>query len=85
MRDIPPPSKPNWLSLLWYLERVGDDPSGEIRGDLSPQFIRQVILGSMEHVCLTGVIFHREISPDELTEDLCRFIFQGIEGKKEGG
>lgn len=53
--------------------------SGTIRGDLSPKFMRQVILGSMEHVCLTGIIFQREISPDELTEDLCRFVFEGIE------
>ncbi len=55
---------------------------GEIREDLPPKFMRQVILGSMEHVCLTGIIFQREIAPDELTEDLCRFIFQGIERRK---
>jgi TetR/AcrR family fatty acid metabolism transcriptional regulator len=59
--------------------------SGEIRDDMPPQFIRQVILGSMEHVCLTGVIFQREITPDDLTEELCRFIFQGIERRKEDG
>jgi len=52
--------------------------SGEIRRDLPPKFMRQVILGSIEHVCLTGIIFQRGITPDELTEDLCRFIFQGI-------
>ncbi len=51
---------------------------GEIRGDISPRFVRQVILGSIENVCLTGVVFDREISPDRLTEDLCRFIFDGI-------
>ena len=52
--------------------------SGEIRAGLSPSFIKQVILGSIEHVCLTGVIFNRDISADELTEDLCKFIFKGI-------
>jgi TetR/AcrR family transcriptional regulator, fatty acid metabolism regulator protein len=56
--------------------------AGEIREDLSPKFIRQVILGSMEHVCLTGIIFQREITPDELTEDLCRVVFQGIERRR---
>jgi TetR/AcrR family transcriptional regulator, fatty acid metabolism regulator protein len=56
--------------------------SGEIREDLSPKLIRQVILGGMEHVCLTGIIFQREIKPDELTEDLCRFVFQGIERRR---
>jgi hypothetical protein len=40
--------------------------------------MRQVILGSIEHVCLTRVVFSREISPDDLTEDLCKFIFRGI-------
>jgi len=53
--------------------------AGEIRRDLAPTFIRQVILGSMEHLCLTGIIFQREICPDELTEDLCRFVLEGIE------
>ncbi len=57
-------------------EGVGN---GEIRSDVPPKLIRQVIFGSIEHVCLTGVIFKGEISPDDLTEDLCRFIFRGIE------
>ena len=52
---------------------------GEIRSDVPPKLIRQVIFGSIEHVCLTGVIFRGEISPDDLTEDLCKFIFRGIE------
>lgn len=55
---------------------------GEIRDDIPPKLIRQVIFGSIEHVCLTGVIFKREISPDALTEDLCKFIFSGIERKQ---
>ena len=53
--------------------------NGEIRGDVPATLIRQVIFGSIEHVCLTGVIFKGEISPDDLTEDLCKFIFRGIE------
>ena len=53
--------------------------NGEIRSDIPPKLIRQVIFGSIEHVCLTGVIFKGEISPDDLTEDLCKFIFKGIE------
>ena len=57
--------------------------NNEIRDDLSPAFMRQVIFGSIENVCLTGVAFGREISPDDLTEDLCEFIFKGI--KKKGG
>ena len=61
-------------------EGVGN---GEIRSDVPPKLIRQVIFGSIEHVCLTGVIFKGEISPDDLTEDLCRFIFGGIELTRE--
>jgi AcrR family transcriptional regulator len=57
--------------------------SGEIRSDVPPKLIRQVIFGSIEHVCLTGVIFKGEISPDDLTEDLCKFIFRGIEAPRE--
>ena len=50
----------------------------EIRDDIPPELIRHGILGSMEQVCLSGIIFGREISPDDLTEDLCEFIFKGI-------
>jgi AcrR family transcriptional regulator len=58
---------------------------GEIRDDLSPKLIRHGILGSIEQVCLSSIIFGRDISTDDLTEELCEFIFQGIERKKESG
>ncbi|MCD6569622.1 MAG: TetR/AcrR family transcriptional regulator [Deltaproteobacteria bacterium] len=58
--------------------------NGEIRDDISPKFIRQVILGGIEHVCLREVIFDQEIFPDELSENLCRLIFEGIERKTAG-
>ena len=51
----------------------------EIRHDIPPKLIRHGILGSIEQVCLSGIIFGREISPDDLTEGLCEFIFKGIE------
>lgn len=51
----------------------------EIRNDLPPKLVRHGILGSIEQVCLSGIIFGRDISPDDLTEELCEFIFQGIE------
>jgi TetR/AcrR family fatty acid metabolism transcriptional regulator len=53
--------------------------TGEIREDLEPKFIRLGIIGSIEQVCLSGVIFVREISPDDITDNLCEFIFKGIE------
>jgi AcrR family transcriptional regulator len=54
---------------------------GEIRQDLSPKLIRHGILGSIEQVCLSSIIFGRDISPDDLTEELCEFIFRGIKRK----
>lgn len=56
--------------------------TGEIRDDIDPKTIRQVILGALEHVCLTSIVFDRDISPDELSENLCELIFRGIEKRK---
>lgn len=52
--------------------------SGEIREDIDPRTIRQLIMGSIEHVCLTSVVFDRKIDPDELTDNLCELVFKGI-------
>jgi AcrR family transcriptional regulator len=56
--------------------------NGEIRDDLEPTLIRHGILGSIEQICLTGVVFDREIEPDELTEELCEMLFKGLERKE---
>jgi len=50
----------------------------EIRRDIPIKLIRQIILGSIEQVCLTGIAFDRKIDPDALTEDICEIIFNGI-------
>jgi AcrR family transcriptional regulator len=52
--------------------------NNEIRKDVPTKLIRQVILGSIEQLCLTGITFDRKIDPDELTENLCDIIFRGI-------
>jgi TetR/AcrR family fatty acid metabolism transcriptional regulator len=52
--------------------------NGEIRDDVSPSIIMQVILGALENTCLTAVVFDRAISPDELSEHLCELLFSGI-------
>ena len=57
--------------------------NGEIRGDISPSIMMQVILGALENICLSAVIFDREISPDDLSEYLCELLFRGI--KKNSG
>ena len=51
----------------------------EIRDDLPPRLLRHCILGSIEQVCLSGITFSKNIDPDVLTEQLCAFIFKGIE------
>jgi TetR/AcrR family fatty acid metabolism transcriptional regulator len=52
--------------------------AGEIRSDISVSVIDQAILGAIEHVCLPGVIFNGAIAADEITEELCELIFNGI-------
>ncbi len=54
----------------------------EIREDLEPTLVRHGILGCIEQICLTGVIFGREIEPDALTEELCELLFKGLERKE---
>ena len=58
-------------------EPVADD-SGEIREGLPPEFIRNVIIGGIEYICFTSVAFNRDLSADEMTDNLCRMIFKGI-------
>jgi hypothetical protein len=53
--------------------------NGEIRDDVLPSIIRQIILGALENICLTAVVFDRAISADELSEYLCELLFSGIE------
>ena len=50
--------------------------AGEIRDDIPPAHLRQVILGSIERLCLPCIIFNREIDPDALTENLYKMLFE---------
>jgi TetR/AcrR family transcriptional regulator, fatty acid metabolism regulator protein len=51
----------------------------EIRDDIAPKQLRQVVLGMIEHLCLPGLLFNRDMSPDILTQDICKVLYQGIE------
>ena len=53
--------------------------NNEIRDDVSPRYIRQALLGSIEHMILPRVIFDGEITPDTFTEEICKMLFEGIE------
>jgi len=52
--------------------------NGEIRKDIDPEQVRQVILGAIEHLCLPLVIFGREFSSDHISDEACNIIFHGI-------
>lgn len=51
----------------------------EIRGDIAPEQIRDLILGGIEHFCMAPVIFGSEISSESGAKQLCDLIFSGIE------
>ncbi len=52
--------------------------TGEIRSDIPVRSIRQTILGAIHYLCLPKVINKKEIITDEITEDICNIIFNGI-------
>lgn len=54
---------------------------GEIRDDIPPRYIREMINGMIEHMCLPKVIFGQKVMPDVYTEEICKFAFKGIEKK----
>ena len=52
--------------------------NGEIRDNIPIRSLRQVVIGGLEHLCLPEVIFDRDFSADQFTEDLCNILFHGI-------
>lgn len=52
--------------------------SGEIRKEVSPWFLMQVILGSIENVVLPTLIFDKKIDVDVFTENLFNIIFNSV-------
>ena len=57
--------------------------SGEIRKDLDPRSVRQILLGAIEHLVLPAVINDGPLDPDTITEQFCRLLFEGIESRGE--
>lgn len=51
---------------------------GEIRDDIPPENIRDLILGGIEHFCMAAVIFKHDISVVSAAERLQKLIFSGI-------
>ena len=63
--------------MILDLLKEGVD-SGEIRNDISPTLMRQIILGGIEHACLPAIIFNREMDVDRLHGEVCHMLFNGI-------
>ena len=51
----------------------------EIRSDIPAERIRDIILGGIEHFCMTAVIFERTMDTDSLVQDLCTLVFGGLQ------
>ncbi|MDZ7833940.1 MAG: TetR/AcrR family transcriptional regulator [Desulfobacterales bacterium] len=56
----------------------------EIRDDVAPARVRDLILGSIEHFCMAPVIFGHEIDSGAGASQLGALIFSGIEKKADG-
>jgi len=52
---------------------------GEIRKDISPAYLRQMILGAIEHMVLPALIHNSRIDVDEYQKEISRVIFDGIQ------
>ena len=58
--------------------------TGEIRDEVPARMIRHSIFGSIEQVCLSGITFDKEINSDDLTDQICEIVFEGIQHRKAG-
>ena len=52
---------------------------GDIRDDIPPEKIRDLILGGIEHCCMAAVIFKHDIAVASAAEQLTTLVFKGIE------
>jgi hypothetical protein len=51
----------------------------EIRGDISPRYLRQIILGAIEHMVLPALIHNSRIDVNEYEKEISRVIIEGIQ------
>jgi len=52
--------------------------SGEIRNDISPAVLRQILLGAVEHAILPYVIFHEKVDTDMLGKEISRVLRDAV-------
>ena len=68
--------------LLTKIIRQGME-KGEIRNDIPPEKIRDIILGSIEHFSLPKALFGKDIDPEKDSEYLSSIVIEGIKASKE--
>jgi len=51
---------------------------GEIRNDISSWVIMQTIMAGIEHLSMPTLLFGKNLSTDELTDNFCKILFNGI-------
>ncbi|MBT6615301.1 MAG: TetR/AcrR family transcriptional regulator [Deltaproteobacteria bacterium] len=55
--------------------------NGEFKSDVSPRYVRQILLGSIEHLLLPAIIHDGLIDVDLVQQELCNTLLNGI-GKR---
>ena len=66
-----------YTKIILELIKEGQE-AGSIRNDIPPAFIRDSILGSIEHNLLPAIIFGRDIDVDDVSRYLIQVVFEGI-------
>ena len=56
--------------------------NGDIRNDVPVNYIRNAIIGAMEHLALPSVLFGRQFSPNVLSENVYKIVLEGVQTKK---
>jgi TetR/AcrR family transcriptional regulator, fatty acid metabolism regulator protein len=55
---------------------------GEIRDDISRWVIMQIIMGGIEHLSMPTLLFKKNLVTDELADNFCNLLFDGIRKTK---
>ena len=66
-----------YCKLLISLIKQGIN-NGEIRDDVSPWHLMQILLGGIEHIILPSLVFDREFNVDSFTENLFQIVFERV-------
>lgn len=51
---------------------------GVIRKDIDPVCLRQILFGSLEHLCLPAIIFNKKIDHEKIAESIYKIVLKGV-------